>query len=64
MQVKLNKDALKNMEQVAIGDPKTNIRAQLPVSGLTEEEQVQALIDQATDLNILGRTYHGWEPWV
>ena len=28
------------------------------------EEQVDCLIDHATDPNILGRTYVGWEPWV
>jgi DNA-dependent protein kinase catalytic subunit len=28
------------------------------------EEQVDCLIDHATDPNILGRTWAGWEPWV
>lgn len=27
-------------------------------------EQVDVLIDMATDENILGRTWIGWEPWV
>lgn len=31
---------------------------------LTVEEQIDCLVDQATDANILGRTYHGWQPWV
>ncbi|KAI4492328.1 hypothetical protein M0802_009838 [Mischocyttarus mexicanus] len=31
---------------------------------LTAEEQVECLLDQATDLNILGRTYVGWKPWL
>ena len=52
------------MSQVTIGDAKDNIRAQLPKSGLTTEQQVSCLIEQATDPNLLGRVYHGWEPWV
>ena len=56
--------AFKAFENVALGDSKENIRSQLPDSGLTVEQQVAALIDQATDPNILGRTYAGWEPWM
>ncbi|CAG2250822.1 PRKDC [Mytilus edulis] len=56
--------ALKSFENVALGDPKDNIRSQLPDKGLSVEQQVAALIDQATDPNILGRTYAGWEPWM
>lgn len=56
--------ALKAFENVALGDPKDNIRSQLPDKGLSVEQQVAALIDQATDPNILGRTYAGWEPWM
>ncbi|XP_063779765.1 DNA-dependent protein kinase catalytic subunit [Pseudophryne corroboree] len=41
-----------------------NIRAKEPANGLTEEIQVQCLIDQATDPNILGRVWQGWEPWI
>ncbi|KAK7113366.1 hypothetical protein V1264_012665 [Littorina saxatilis] len=56
--------AMKSFESVAIGNKNENIRAKLPESGLTEEQQVAALIDQATDPNILGRTWAGWEPWM
>lgn len=52
------------MEQVLLGDKRENVRAQLPASGLTVEQQVAALIDQATDPNILGRVWAGWEPWM
>jgi hypothetical protein len=31
---------------------------------LTVEEQVTCLIEQATDLNILGRTWCGWQPFI
>ncbi|KAI5763568.1 PRKDC protein [Gulo gulo luscus] len=49
---------------VARGSKDHNIRAQQPESGLSEEAQVKCLIDQATDPNILGRTWQGWEPWM
>ncbi|KOC69903.1 DNA-dependent protein kinase catalytic subunit [Habropoda laboriosa] len=40
------------------------IRAKMKDNFLTPEEQVECLLDQATDLNILGRTYVGWKPWL
>ncbi|XP_021065597.1 DNA-dependent protein kinase catalytic subunit [Mus pahari] len=49
---------------VARGNKDYNIRAQEPQSGLSEETQVKCLVDQATDPNILGRTWEGWEPWM
>ncbi|CAK9795487.1 DNA-dependent protein kinase catalytic subunit [Anthophora quadrimaculata] len=39
-------------------------RARMKDNFLTPEEQVECLLDQATDLNILGRTYRGWRPWL
>ncbi|XP_076445486.1 DNA-dependent protein kinase catalytic subunit-like [Babylonia areolata] len=56
--------ALKAFETVVLGDKRDNVRARLPDRGLTEEQQVSALIDQAMDPNILGRTWSGWEPWM
>lgn len=47
------------------GDPNDNLRARL--SGredLIPEDQVDCLIDHATDYNLLGRMYGGWSPWV
>ncbi|XP_029779032.1 DNA-dependent protein kinase catalytic subunit [Suricata suricatta] len=49
---------------VARGSKDHNIRARQPESGLSEEAQVECLIDQATDPNILGRAWIGWEPWM
>ncbi|XP_062426360.1 DNA-dependent protein kinase catalytic subunit [Rhea pennata] len=49
---------------VACGDAAHNIRAREAEDGLSEETQVKCLIDQATDPNILGRVWEGWEPWV
>ncbi|XP_053571003.1 LOW QUALITY PROTEIN: DNA-dependent protein kinase catalytic subunit [Bombina bombina] len=54
----------KGFISVARGDEEHNIRAKEPDDGLPEENQVQCLIDQATDPNILGRAWKGWEPWV
>ena len=47
-----------------MGDRIVNQRAREPASGLSVETQVACLIDHATDPNILGRTYHGWESWM
>ncbi|XP_021104653.1 DNA-dependent protein kinase catalytic subunit isoform X3 [Heterocephalus glaber] len=49
---------------VARGSRDHNIRAQEPENGLSEETQVKCLLDQATDPNILGRAWKGWEPWM
>ncbi|KAF4526767.1 hypothetical protein B566_EDAN012305 [Ephemera danica] len=62
------------------GDPKHNLRtklrkrietktASMDLENLlnevnTVEEQVDCLIDQATDLHILGKTFFGWCPWI
>nr|XP_019572365.1 PREDICTED: DNA-dependent protein kinase catalytic subunit isoform X2 [Rhinolophus sinicus] len=56
--------AFEDYMAVARGNKDHNIRAQEPESGLSEEAQVKCLIDQATDPNILGRTWEGWEPWM
>ncbi|XP_053414339.1 DNA-dependent protein kinase catalytic subunit [Nycticebus coucang] len=56
--------AFRDYVAVARGSKDHNIRAQEPESGLSEEIQVKCLIDQATDPNILGRTWEGWEPWM
>ncbi|GFR71479.1 DNA-dependent protein kinase catalytic subunit [Elysia marginata] len=58
------REAFRSMVRVLLGDKKENIRAELPAQGLSVEQQVAALIDHATDPNILGRTWGGWEPWV
>ncbi|XP_053322155.1 DNA-dependent protein kinase catalytic subunit [Spea bombifrons] len=57
-------DAYKGFLDVAKGCEEHNIRAREPSDGLSEETQVQCLIDQATDPNILGRVWKGWEPWI
>ncbi|XP_060247015.1 DNA-dependent protein kinase catalytic subunit isoform X1 [Meriones unguiculatus] len=56
--------AFASYKAVAQGNKDHNIRAQEPESGLSEETQVKCLVDQATDPNILGRTWEGWDPWM
>lgn len=53
-----------DLAAVARGNADNNIRAKEPEDGLSEETQVRCLIDQATDPNILGRVWEGWEAWM
>jgi DNA-dependent protein kinase catalytic subunit len=69
MKVDLNKGhggslESKCLESLLMGDRHLNVRARVEVQCSSVEEQVACLIDQATDANILGRTWQGWEPWV
>lgn len=52
------------LERILMGDKQWNKRAQVGERCASVEEQVACLIDHATDPNILGRTWVGWEPWV
>ena len=36
----------------------------VPAKVLSVDQQVACLLDQATDPNILGRTWEGWKPFV
>ncbi|KAJ3220654.1 hypothetical protein HK099_004118, partial [Clydaea vesicula] len=45
------------------GDKQVNFRAQASCTNLAIPDQVDCLIDLATDANILGRTWLGWNPW-
>ena len=53
-----------SLDSLLMGDRQHNIRAAVEVHCSSVEEQVACLIDLATDTNILGRTWQGWEPWV
>lgn len=46
------------------GDEQSNIRARLPDENLNIGEQIQCLIDLASDPAILGVTYGGFQPWI
>ncbi|CAL8293471.1 unnamed protein product [Lota lota] len=56
--------AYAGMQRVVLGTEEHNVRARLPAQGLTVEQQVACLLDQATDPNLLGRVWGGWESWV
>jgi len=53
------------MCEVVMG-PEGSIRRELggPDRVLSVEQQVDCLIEQATDPSILGRTWQGWAPWL
>lgn len=57
-------DTHTGMQAAALGTHEHNVRARLPASGLSVEQQVECLLDQAMDPNVLGRVWMGWEPWV
>uniref|UniRef100_A0A3Q2PZS8 DNA-dependent protein kinase catalytic subunit n=1 Tax=Fundulus heteroclitus TaxID=8078 RepID=A0A3Q2PZS8_FUNHE len=56
--------AFPGMQGVALGSAEHNIRAKHPAAGLSVEQQVDCLLDQAMDPNVLSRVYVGWEPWM
>lgn len=56
--------AVKGMLDVARGAKESNIRAKKGEKDLSVEDQVDCLLDQATDPNLLGRVWVGWEPWM
>lgn len=51
------------VSDVVLGAADSDRRA-MPEEGLSAEQQVRALVEQATDPNILGRTWAGWMPFV
>ncbi|XP_044259527.1 DNA-dependent protein kinase catalytic subunit-like [Tribolium madens] len=46
------------------GSPDYNVRARMSEDGLSEEDQVDCLIDHANDYNLLGRMFEGWVAWI
>lgn len=54
----------RDLELVLLGDASKDVRAKHPEHDLSVEQQVAGLIDLATDPNILGRFWIGWEPWM
>lgn len=58
------KPEFKYLKAILLGDSSVNLRARVGKVCDSVEEQVDCLIDHATDPNILGRTYGGWEAWV
>ncbi len=65
------KDARRKMEKIVIGDQIENKRAQILLKystnryhKLTVDEQIDCIIDQATDVDILGRSWAGLETFM
>lgn len=49
--------------KVVVGDAEYDVRARKG-NDLTVEEQVECLMDLATDRNVLGRMYGGFQAWI
>jgi DNA-dependent protein kinase catalytic subunit len=49
---------------VLLGDEGVAARAGVGRQCASVREQVDCLIDMATDPTLLGRTYQGWRPWI
>ncbi|XP_014474036.1 PREDICTED: DNA-dependent protein kinase catalytic subunit-like [Dinoponera quadriceps] len=49
---------------IIIGNESMKVRGAVQNDCLTPTEQVNCLLDQATDLNVLGRMYSKWQPWL
>ena len=60
------KPASKNVKRVARGDRAHNVRARIPQGQPCESvaQQVDCLIDLATDPNVLARQWFGLATWV
>lgn len=58
-----NRSYTKKLEEHILA-PQHSIRGVTKESGLTPKEQVECLIDQATDTNLLGRAWVGWASWI
>lgn len=46
------------------GDRQHNVRSRLAADGLSADEQVQCLLDMATDPALLGISWTGMQPWI
>ena len=53
-------DLLRALEAIAKGDKMANIRAKVGDRCEDHRQQVECLLDQATDPNILARFWQGW----
>ncbi len=49
----------KSLQQIVLGETGVNIRASVKEKCTSTKEQVDCLVEQATDPNLVGRTYNG-----
>lgn len=57
-------DTIDDYLKIVKGDPQYDVRARKGSDLLSVEEQVDCLLDLATDRNVLGRMYPGYQPWI
>jgi DNA-dependent protein kinase catalytic subunit len=58
-----SKPVIKKLEEIVRGTPHDNVRADFGKK-CSVTKQVEALVDLATDPNVLGRMYGGWASWI
>jgi len=61
--IHVNKFYYPELKKVVLGEP-PHIRSQTPEICSSVAQQIDCLIDQATDPNVLGRMYIGWSSFV
>lgn len=59
-----DRTVLMGLKEVVLGTTSETTRAAMGEDGLTVHQQVDALLEQATDPKILGRTWMGWAPYL
>ncbi|GAB5585937.1 hypothetical protein Unana1_00837 [Umbelopsis nana] len=59
-----SKPYISAMKKVALGDKQYNFRAKVPQMCPTVSDQVNCLLDLATDNNVLGRMWVGWMSFI
>ena len=52
------------LQTIVKGDANHNFRTTVSGKDMSVDDQVRCLLDQATDPNILGRSWQGWRPWL
>ncbi|KAK4317884.1 hypothetical protein Pmani_011063 [Petrolisthes manimaculis] len=62
--VKSDASVAKFLDKVIMGTKGENPRADAEKTKLSAHKQVDILLEQATDPNILGRTWFGWDPFL
>lgn len=62
--VKKDPAILEGLKKIVLGTSGETTRANMGRTGLTVHQQVDVLLEQATDPNILGRTWVGWKPYL
>jgi len=62
--IHVNKPYFKSVMSIIHGTSKENIRAVIKEKCANAQQQVDCLVDLATDVNILGRSWGGWAAYI